>query len=115
MSNNKETFTNCFGEEMTRQIDEVEKASLGITITKDELNILEEALQYQYDSIFENDREMLQEEINKANCDWGFASSICFQFQQVHDAFKLIENLKERINNNGVEEKEKDKSGTNGK
>ena len=57
---------------------------------------------------------MLQEEINKANCDWGFASSICSN-QQVHDAFKLIENLKERINNNGVEEKEKDKSGTNGK
>ena len=128
MSYNKETFTNCFGEEMTRQIDEAEektgvdidkgkfvKESLGITITKDELNLLEEALQYQYDSNFESDREMLQEEINKANCDWGFASSICFKFQEVHDAFKLIENLKERINNNGVEEKEKDKSGTNGK
>ena len=128
MSNNKETFTNCFGEEMTRQIDEAEektgveidkgkfvKESLGITITKDELNILEETLQSQYDSNFESDYEMLQEEIHKANCDWGFASSICFKFQEVHDAFKLIENLKERINNNGVEEKEKDKSGTNGK
>ena len=128
MSYNKKTFTNCFGEEMTRQIDEVEeklgveidkgkfvKESLGITITKDELNILEEALQSQYDSNFESDHEMLQEEIVKADCDWGFASSLCFKFEQVNEAFKLIENLKERINNNGVEEKEKDKSGTNGK
>ena len=128
MSYNKETFTNCFGEEMTRQIDEVEekigvdidkgkfvKASLGTTITKDELNILEEALQSQYDSNFESDHEMLQEEIVKADCDWGFASSLCFKFQEVHDAFKLIEKIKERNNNNGVEEKEKDKSGTNGK
>ena len=128
MSYNKETFTNCFGEEMTRQIDEVEekigvdidkgkfvKASLGTTITKDELNILEEALQSQYDSNFESDHEMLQEEIVKADCDWGFASSLCFKFQEVHDAFKSIEKIKERNKNNGVEEKEKDKSGTNGK
>ena len=127
MSYNKETFTNCFGEEMTRQIDEVEEKigvdidkgkfvkAKGITITKDELNILEEALQSQYDSNFESDHEMLQEEIVKADCDWGFASSLCFKFQEVHDAFKLIEKIKERNNNNGVEEKEKDKSGTNGK
>ena len=94
MSYNKKTFTNCFGEEMTRQIDEVEeklgveidkgkfvKASLGITITKDELNILEEALQSQYDSNFESDHEMLQEEIVKADCDWGFASSLCFKLK----------------------------------
>ena len=69
MSYNKKTFTNCFGEEMTRQIDEVEdklgveidkgkfvKAianCFGITITKDELNVLEETQQSQYDSNFE--------------------------------------------------------------
>ena len=127
MSYNKKTFTNCFGEEMTRQIDEVEEKlgveidkgkfvkAKAITITKDELNILEEALQSQYDSNFESDHEMLQEEIVKADCDWDFASSLCFKFQEVHDAFKLIEKIKERNNNNGVEEKEKDKSGTNGK
>ena len=86
-----------------------------ITIHIHELNLLEDTLQNQYDSNFESDHEMLQEEIVKADCDWGFASSLCFKFQEVHDAFKLIENLKERINNNGVEEKEKDKSGTNGK
>ena len=112
---------------MTRQIDEVEEKlgveidkgkfvkAKGITITKDELNILEEALQSQYDSNFESDHEMLQEEIVKADCDWDFASSLCFKFQEVHAAFKLIKKIKERNNNNGVEEKEKDKSGTNGK
>ena len=31
MSYNKKTFTNCFGEEMTRQIDEVEE-KLGVEI-----------------------------------------------------------------------------------
>ena len=108
MSYNKKTFTNCFGEEMTRQIDEVEEKlgveidkgkfvkAKAITITKDELNILEEALQSQYDSNFESDHEMLQEEIVKADCDWDFASSLCFKFQEVHDAFKLIKKIKER-------------------
>ena len=60
----KEKFTNCFGEEMERQVEEVEEKigveidkgkfvkAKGITITKDELNILEEALQSQYDSNF---------------------------------------------------------------
>ena len=86
-----------------------------ITIHIHELNLLEDTLQNQYDSNFESDHEMLQEEISRAETDWDFAASLCFKFQEVHDAFKLIENLKERINNNGVEEKEKDKSGTNGK
>ena len=68
------------------------------TITVSELMKIEEALQNQYDSNFESDYEMLQEEIHKANCDWGFASSICFKFEEVHDAFKLIEKIKERTN-----------------
>jgi len=33
MSYNKKTFTNCFGEEMTRQIDEVEE-KIGLDIDK---------------------------------------------------------------------------------
>ena len=40
---------------------------------------------------------------------------MCFKFEQVHEAFELLKKLKERTRENGVEEKEKNKSGTNGK
>ena len=49
---------------------------------------------------------MLQEEIVKSNCDWGFASSMCFKFEQVHEAFELLKKLKERIKNKDDEKKE---------
>jgi len=86
-----------------------------ITIHIHELNLLEDTLQNQYDSNFESDHEMLRDEINKSDCDWGFASSLCYKFEQVHEAFELLKKLKERTRENGVEEKEKNKSGTNGK
>jgi len=75
-----------------------------INITEQELKLLEDALQNQYDSNFESDYEMLQEEIIKTDCDWGFASSMCFKFEEVHEAFKLLTKLKER----NVSEKRKD-------
>ena len=75
-----------------------------INITEEEIKLLEDALQNQYDSNFESDYEMLQEEIVKADCDWGFASSMCFKFEEVHEAFKLLTKLKER----NVSEKRKD-------
>ena len=75
-----------------------------INITEQELKLLEDALQNQYDSNFESDYEMLQEEIVKTDCDWGFASSMCFKFEEVHEAFKLLTKLKER----NVSEKRKD-------
>ena len=64
-----------------------------INITEQELKLLEDALQNQYDSNFESDYEMLQEEIIKTDCDWGFASSMCFKFEEVHEAFKLLTKL----------------------
>ena len=76
-----------------------------INITEQELKLLEDALQNQYDSNFESDYEMLQEEIVKTDCDWGFASSMCFKFEEVHEAFKLLTKLKER----NVSEKRKDR------
>mgnify|MGYP003133155325 FL=1 len=108
----KETFINSFGEKMTR---EKPGDPPNPTITLEEIKLLEEALSNQHDSNFESDYEMLQEEIVKSNCDWGFASSMCFKFEQVHEAFELLKKLKERTKKNGVEEKEKNKSGTNGK
>ena len=75
-----------------------------INITEEEIKLLEDALQNQYDSNFESDYEMLQEEIVKTDCDWGFASSMCFKFEEVHEAFKLLTKLKER----NVSEKRKD-------
>ena len=75
-----------------------------INITEEELKLLEDALQNQYDSNFESDYEMLQEEIVKTDCDWGFASSMCSKFEEVHEAFKLLTKLKER----NVSEKRKD-------
>jgi hypothetical protein len=81
-----------------------------ITITKEELQKIEEALNNQYDSNFESDHEMLQEEIVKADCDWGFASSLCYKFEEVHDAFKLIEKIKER---NETDDEKKNNRGTN--
>jgi len=108
----KETFINSFGEKMTR---EKPGDPPNPTITLEEIKLLEEALSNQHDSNFESDYEMLQEEIVKSNCDWGFASSMCFKFEQVHKAFELLKKLKERTKNNGVEEREKNKSGTNGK
>ena len=53
-----------------------------INITEEELKLLEDALQNQYDSNFESDYEMLQEEIVKTDCDWGFASSMCFNLKK---------------------------------
>ena len=47
-----------------------------ITIHIHELNLLEDTLQNQYYSNFESDHEMLRDEINKSDCDWGFASSL---------------------------------------
>ena len=43
MSYNKKTFTNCFGEEMTRQIDEVEE-KLGVEIDVKGVNVKEKKI-----------------------------------------------------------------------
>ena len=83
-----------------------------INITEEELKLLEDALQNQYDSNFESDHEMLQEEIVKADCDWGFASSLCYKFEQVHEAFELIKTLKER-NKKDDEKKSETEPGSN--
>ena len=74
-----------------------------------------DALERLNTSSFESDHEMLHEEINKSEVDWDWAIHLCIKRKAADDAFKLIEKIKERNNNNGVEEKEKDKSGTNGK
>ena len=83
-----------------------------ITIHIHELNLLEDTLQNQYDSNFESDHEMLRDEINKSDCDWGFASSLCYKFEQVHEAFELIKTLKER-NKKEDEKKNKNSTGLN--
>ena len=83
-----------------------------ITITKEELQLLEEALDNQYSSNMESDHEMLQEEISRAETDWDFAASLCFKFQEVHDAFKLIKKIKER-NKISDEKKSENESGSN--
>ena len=85
-----------------------------ITIHIHELNLLEDTLQNQYDSNFESDHEMLRDEINKSDCDWGFASSLCYKFEQVHEAFELIKTLKER-NKKDDEKKSETEPGSNSK
>ena len=79
-----------------------------ITIHIHELNLLEDTLQNQYDSNFESDHEMLRDEINKSDCDWGFAASLCYKFEQVHEAFELIKTLKERNKKKKDDEKKSD-------
>ena len=76
-----------------------------INITEEEIQLLEDALQNQFDSNCECDHEMLSDEINKAETDWDFAESICFKFRQTQEAFKLLTKLKER----NVSEKSKDR------
>ena len=83
-----------------------------ITIHIHELNLLEDTLQNQYDSNLESDHEMLRDEINKSDCDWGFASSLCYKFEQVHEAFELIKTLKER-NKKDDEKKSETEPGSN--
>ena len=83
-----------------------------ITITKEELQLLEEALDNQFSSNMESDHEMLRDEINKSDCDWGFASSLCYKFEQVHEAFELIKTLKER-NKKDDEKKSETEPGSN--
>ena len=83
-----------------------------ITVHIHELNLLEDTLQNQYDSNFESDHEMLRDEINKSDCDWGFASSLCYKFEQVHEAFELIKILKER-NKKDDEKKSETEPGSN--
>ena len=83
-----------------------------ITIHIHELNLLEDTLQNQYDSNFESVHEMLRDEINKSDCDWGFASSLCYKFEQVHEAFELIKTLKER-NKKDDEKKSETEPGSN--
>jgi hypothetical protein len=55
---------------------------------------------------------MLRDEINKSDCDWGFASSLCYKFEQVHEAFELIKTLKER-NKKDDEKKSETEPGSN--
>ena len=83
-----------------------------ITVHIHELNLLEDTLQNQYDSNFESDHEMLRDEINKSDCDWGCASSLCYKFEQVHEAFELIKTLKER-NKKDDEKKSETEPGSN--
>ena len=84
--------------------------SLGVTtqnfvaVYLDDIQLLEDALQNQFDSNCEIDEEMLREQIRKG--DWDFATDICFKFKQTHEAFALLKKLKERIKNKDDEKKE---------
>ena len=84
--------------------------SLGVTtqnfvaVYLDDIQLLEDALQNQFDSNCELDEEMLREQIRKG--DWDFATDICFKFKQTHEAFALLKKLKERIKNKDDEKKE---------
>jgi hypothetical protein len=75
-----------------------------VAVNLDDIQLLEDALQNQYDSNCESDEEILREEICKG--DWDFACDICFKFKQVHEAFALLKKLKERIKNKNDEKKE---------
>ena len=75
-----------------------------VTVSLDDIELLEDALQNQFDSNCEIDEEMLREQISKG--DWDFATDICFKFKQTHEAFALLKKLKERIKNKDDEKKE---------
>ena len=75
-----------------------------VTVSLDDIELLEDALQNQFDSNCELDEEMLREQIRKG--DWDFATDICFKFKQTHEAFALLKKLKERIKNKDDEKKE---------
>ena len=75
-----------------------------VTVSLDDIELLEDALQNHFDSNCEIDEEMLREQINKG--DWDFATDICFKFKQTHEAFALLKKLKERIKNKDDEKKE---------
>ena len=85
-----------------------------ITIHIHELNLLEDTLQNQYDSNFESDHEMLQDEINKSDNPeiGGLLLRLCYKFEQVHEAFELIKTLKER-NKKDDEKKSETEPGSN--
>ena len=84
-----------------------------VTVSLDDIELLEDALQNQFDSNCEIDEEMLREQINKG--DWDFATDICFKFKQTHEAFALLKKLKERIKNKNDEKKKEDTRGIDSK
>ena len=84
-----------------------------VTVSLDDIELLEDALQNQYDSNCEIDEEMLTEQISKG--DWDFATDICFKFKQTHEAFALLKKLKERIKNKNDEKKKEDTRGIDSK
>ena len=84
-----------------------------VTVSLDDIELLEDALQNHFDSNCEIDEEMLREQINKG--DWDFATDICFKFKQTHEAFALLKKLKERIKNKNDEKKKEDTRGIDSK
>mgnify|MGYP001265481528 CR=1 FL=1 len=84
-----------------------------VTVSLDDIELLEDALQNQFDSNCEIDEEMLREQIGKG--DWDFATDICFKFKQTHEAFALLKKLKERIKNKNDEKKKEDTRGIDSK
>lgn len=84
-----------------------------VTVSLDDIELLEDALQNQFDSNCEIDEEMLREQITKG--DWDFATDICFKFKQTHEAFALLKKLKERIKNKNDEKKKEDTRGIDSK
>ena len=84
-----------------------------VTVSLDDIELLEDALQNHFDSNCEIDEEMLREQISKG--DWDFATDICFKFKQTHEAFALLKKLKERIKNKNDEKKKEDTRGIDSK
>ena len=125
----KEKFTNCFGEEMERQVEEVEE-KIGVEIDKDKL--VAEALEKneiptitltkgEFEAIKENvdlvypDYEQMNDyddttEAGKEEA-WLVVGSLSERLEAERCLRETFNRLTERIKINGVEEKEKSKSG----
>ena len=125
----KEKFTNCFGEEMERQVEQVEE-KIGVEIDKNKF--VAEALEKneiptitltkgEFEAIKENvdlvypDYEQMNEydDITEAvkEEDWLVVGSLSERLEAEKCLRETFNRLTERIKINGVEEKEKSKSG----
>ena len=84
------------------------ESQTGVFITLEEIQILHDALDAQYDSNFESDYEIMREEMNK--CDWDYVHDMACKFKLTNDAFEILKQLKEKGNPNS-EKKNKDSDG----
>ena len=108
----KDTFINSFGEKMIREKPS-DPSEQTITITKSELEQIKDSFKVLYSDVDGmTDHDSIRDYMNDE--EWIMVNVISDRFQTEKELNLKLNELTERLNKNGVEEKE-NKTGTNSK